>query len=103
LRDRAHDFEIANCVILGASFDTPAENLEFATAQGFGYQLLSDVDRRVGAAYGVLRAADEQYVDYPRRHSYLIDGDGLIRRAYAVTDVATHAAEVLTDLEELSR
>ena len=49
------------------------------------------------------RPADEQYSDYPRRHSYLIDGDGLIRRVYGVTDVAAHAADVLTDLEELSR
>ena len=94
---------MANCVILGASFDTPSENLAFATAQGFDYPLLSDVDRQVGTAYQVLRSADEKYVDYPRRHSYLIDGDGLIRRVYAVTDVATHAADVLADLEELSR
>jgi peroxiredoxin len=65
--------------------------------------LLSDVDRRVGAAYQVLRSPDDQGADFPRRHSYLIDGDGLIRRAYAVTDVAAHAADVLADLGELQR
>ena len=48
-------------MILGASFDTPAENLEFATAQNFDYPLLSDVDRRVGTAYEVAREPDEQY------------------------------------------
>ena len=86
---------------MGASFDTPAENLEFAEAQGFGYPLLSDVDRRVGAAYDVVRDADDQYASYPKRHSFLIDGEGVVRRVYIVTDVASHAADVLTDLREL--
>jgi peroxiredoxin len=65
--------------------------------------LLSDVERRVGAGYQVLRSPDDQYADFPRRHSYLIDGDGLVRRSYAVSDVATHAADVLADLAELQR
>jgi peroxiredoxin len=65
--------------------------------------LLSDVDRQVGAAYEVVRPSDEQYADYPRRHSFLIDDAGIIRHVYAVTDVAAHAAEVLSDLEKLQR
>ena len=103
LRDSAQEFADANCAILGASFDTPAENLEFAEAQGFDYPLLSDVDHRVGADYGVVRDTGEQYADFPKRHSFLIDGSGVIRRIYMVTDVATHAAHVLADLEELQR
>jgi peroxiredoxin len=63
--------------------------------------LLSDVDHSVGAAYDVVRAADDQYASYPRRHSFLIDGEGVVRRVYVVTDVAGHAAEVLADLQEL--
>ena len=86
---------------MGASFDTPAENLEFAEAQGFDYPLLSDVDQQVGTAYDVVRDADDQYASYPRRHSYLIDGEGVVRRVYVVTDVAGHAADVLADLREL--
>jgi peroxiredoxin len=60
---------------------------------------LSDVDRAVGTTYGVARAPDEKYPEYPRRHSYLIDPDGRIHRRYEVTDVATHAADVIGDLE----
>jgi peroxiredoxin Q/BCP len=103
VRDSAARFEAANCVILGASFDTPAENLEFAEAQKFGYQLLGDVDRAVGTAYEVARSADEQYAEYPRRRSFLIDEAGVIRRVYEVTDVAAHADHVLADLEQLQR
>jgi thioredoxin-dependent peroxiredoxin len=90
-------------VILGASFDTPAENLEFANAQGFNYPLLSDIDRRVGADYQVVRPAHHQYAEFPRRHSFLIDDTGMIRRVYMVADVATHASDVLADLEKLQR
>jgi peroxiredoxin Q/BCP len=86
---------------VGASFDTPAENLEFAEAQGFDYPLLSDVDHKVGTAYDVVRDTDDQYASYPRRHSFLIDGQGVMRRVYVVTDVASHAADVLADLQEL--
>lgn len=85
-------------MILGASFDTPAENLAFAEAQEFPFPLLSDVDRTVGAAYEVTREAGDKFADYPRRYSYLIAPSGLIHRAYDVTDVAAHADDVLADL-----
>ena len=87
--------------MLGASFDTPAENLAFAEAQSFAYRLLSDIDRTVGAAYGVTRPVDHQYAGYPERVSFLIDPVGVVRRVYEVTDVASHAAAVLADLAEL--
>jgi peroxiredoxin len=78
------------------------ENRAFAEAQEFPYRLLSDVDRSVGAAYEVVRPADDPYAAYPRRHSYLVAPSGLIHRAYDVTDVAAHADEVLADVERAS-
>jgi len=101
LRDSAHQLETLNCVVLGASFDTVGENHAFATAQQFPFRLLSDVDRTVGERYQVVRPSGHQYADYPERISYLIDPDGVIRRSYAVHDVASHAAEVIADLTEL--
>jgi peroxiredoxin Q/BCP len=86
-------------VIVGASFDTPAENLAFATDQEFPFRLLSDVDRTVGAAYGVTRDPGEKFAEFPKRYSFLIGPDGIIRRVYDVTDVARHADLVLADLE----
>jgi peroxiredoxin Q/BCP len=103
LRDNADSFAAANCAILGASFDTPAENLAFANVQGFEFPLLSDVDHKVGTAYHVVREPDQQYAIYAKRHSFLIDTEGFIRRVYVVTDVAIHATQVLADLEELQR
>ncbi len=99
MRDKAERFGQLGATILGASFDTVAENLAFAEAQDFPFRLLSDVDRLVGAAYEVTRDPDDKYAAFPRRLSYLIAPSGLIHRAYDVTDVAGHADAVLADLE----
>ena len=99
MRDKADAFAAADAVVLGASFDTPEENKAFADAEGFGFRLLSDVDRSVGTLYEVARAPDHDFAALPRRMSYLIGPDGVIAQAYAVKDVAAHAAEVLADIE----
>ena len=101
LRDRADEFASADCLVLGASFDSVEENRAFAEEQRFPFPLLSDPDRHVGTSYDVVRAEDDQYVAFPRRVSYLIDADGVIRRAYAVSDVEQHADQVLADLRRL--
>lgn len=103
LRDSAHRLQELDCVVLGASFDTVEENHAFATAQQFPFRLLSDVDRTVGRAYEVVRAAGHQYADYPERCSYLIDPAGVVRRSYAVHDVAGHADTVIADLVALQQ
>lgn len=77
------------------------DNKAFHDAQTFGFPLLADTDRAVGTAYEVARDPSEQYADFPKRISYLIDPDGVIRRAYEVRDVAAHADEVLHDLAQL--
>ncbi len=101
LRDRFDDLRDADAVVLGASFDTPGENKAFADAEGFPFQLLSDTDHSVGAAYEVIRPADDEYAEYPKRIAYLIDPEGTIRRSYDVTDVSGFAGAVLADLAAL--
>jgi thioredoxin-dependent peroxiredoxin len=88
--------------VFGISFDTPEDNKAFREAQGFGYSLLSDVHKTVGAEYEVVRDADDKYANFPQRHSYLIDPHGVIRKTYVVSDVAGHAAEVLADIAALA-
>jgi len=56
----------------------------------------------VGRTYGVERAADEQYPDYAKRITFLIDPNGVIAKVYEVTDVGTHPDEVLADIKSLS-
>lgn len=87
--------------MLGASFDTIEENRTFAENENFSYQLLSDVDKRVGTAYQVTRPGDDERSGYPLRIAYLIDPNGVIRKSYDVTDTAGFAATVLDDLASL--
>lgn len=86
--------------ILGASFDPPEANWAFAEEQGFPFRLLSDVDKKVGQAYEVRRAPEEGD-DRPKRRTYLIDPQGVIRKAYRVRDIPGHPDEVLRDLTAL--
>jgi peroxiredoxin len=88
-------------VILGASFDTVTDNAAFALAQRLPFPVLSDVDRRVGTAYEVVRPGGDRLAAFPERHSYLIGPDGVIARSYSVSDVSNHAESVLVDLRQL--
>jgi thioredoxin-dependent peroxiredoxin len=90
-------------VVLGASFDTVEDNRQFAADQQFPFRLLSDHERSVGRAYGVVRPAGDQYEAFARRFSFLINPDGVIARVYDVADVKGHADEVLADLQQLAR
>jgi peroxiredoxin Q/BCP len=103
LRDQAQQFDDAGCRIVGISFDTPAENAAFKEKFDLPFPLLSDENKAVGTAYQVLRASDDPFADFPQRISYLIDPEGVIQKAYAVTDPAGHATEVLADLTALLR
>ena len=87
--------------VIGASFDTPAENEAFAEKYGYGGRLLSDVDRSVGEAYETKRADEESSPEFAKRRTFLIDPDGVIRRVYRVTDIPAHPGEVLDDLRAL--
>ncbi len=90
-------------MVLGASFDSTAENKAFAEAQNFRYRLLSDVDRKVGERYQVTRSPDDERANFALRIAYLIDPAGVIRKAYEVTDVDGFAARVIEDLHALQQ
>jgi peroxiredoxin Q/BCP len=100
-RDRAPEFERQGAVLLAASFDPPEQNLAFAEQEGFPFTLLSDVDREVGTIYETKRHPDESSPEFAKRRTYLIDPDGVIRKAYRVTDILAHPDEVLEDLRRL--
>lgn len=63
--------------------------------------MLCDVDRVVGRVYGVERSPDEQYPDFPKRMTFLIDPDGVVAKVYEVGDAGAHPDEVVTDLTGL--
>ena len=88
--------------MVGASFDTVEEQLDFAETESFPYALISDPDRSVGRRYHAEREPGEDYYEYglPRRITYLIDPGGSVAAAYdlAGQDLAGHATQVLADI-----
>jgi peroxiredoxin Q/BCP len=87
--------------IVGISFDSPEDNRAFAQKNGFPFRMLSDVDRKVGVRYETTRAPEEPSPEFAKRRTYLIDPEGVIRKAYRVTDIPAHPAQVLEDLRQL--
>ena len=81
--------------ILGASFDTPADNAAFVRKFSFPFPLLSDTDRSLALAYG---AADDASAKFAKRVSCLIDEQGRVLRYYPQVSAREHVAEVLSDL-----
>jgi len=55
----------------------------------------------VGLLYETKRAPEETMPEWAKRRTYLIDPDGVIRKAYRVRDIEGHPEELLTDLRRL--
>ena len=81
--------------ILGASFDTPADNAAFARKFSFPFLLLSDPDRSLALAFG---AANDASAQFAKRVSCLIDEEGRVLRYYPQVAARQHVEEVLSDL-----
>lgn len=100
LRDSFPDYSEADCEILGISFDDVDAIEAFKEKFSFPYRLLSDHDEQVGVAYETRDPGTEK-VSFSKRLSYLVDPQGVIRKAYDVDDVTSHSSDVLGDLREL--
>jgi peroxiredoxin Q/BCP len=94
LRDQFTAFRDAGVEVLGVSFDTPSDNAQFVTEQGFPFRLLSDD----GALAVQVGAADSRDQHVARRISYLVGPDGKVKKSYGNVDPATHAGQVLGDV-----
>jgi peroxiredoxin Q/BCP len=81
-------------VILGVSFDTPAENRRFAEKFSFDFPLICDTDRAIGTAYGA--NADPQ--KGAQRVGVVIDRDGKIKEWHARVDARAWPAELVKRL-----
>ena len=71
------EFTELGAVLLGISPQDVVSHEEFSCKQGFGFPLLADVDKTVGAAYGVLGP-----VGFYRRSVFVVDAEGVIRYAH---------------------
>ena len=73
----------------GASVDSPEVNTRFAQSLGIDYPILSDPDKRVARAYGVLSASG-----FASRWTFYIGVDGRILEVDKHVSASTHGRDI---------
>ncbi|MDP2763204.1 MAG: thioredoxin-dependent thiol peroxidase [Brevundimonas sp.] len=97
------DFETAGATVIGVSRD-PVKKLDrFKAKHDLKVVLASDEPEDVTLAWGVWvekKLYGREYMGIERT-TFLIDGDGVVRRVWRKVSVKGHAAEVLTAAQSL--
>jgi peroxiredoxin Q/BCP len=104
LRDNLPKFGKLKATVLGVSTDTVERHKKFTTKYKLPFTLLADPDKAVVKLYGVWgqKKFMGRTYDGTHRTSFLIDPKGTIVRIYEKVKPPIHAAQVLTDLEQLN-
>jgi peroxiredoxin Q/BCP len=97
LRGSGADLRQFNVKYFGASVDAPQTNRRFAESLGIDYPVLSDPDKSVARAYGVIGATG-----FPRRWTFFIGKDGCILGIDKAVHVNTHGHDVADRLAHLN-
>ena len=100
LRDEFRNFSDNNTVILGMSADSIKTQKNFATKQGFQFQLLSNPEKDIIRSYkaiGLKKMYGREYEGI-LRIAYLINEEGIVEKAYEKVSTKTCAIEALSDL-----
>lgn len=90
------EFQKKGIVVLGVSTDSPERHMKFREKYNLPFTLLSDPDREAIQAYGAHGGL------MTRRISYIIDPEGMIVKSYPKVDPATHALDILKDIDVLT-
>jgi thioredoxin-dependent peroxiredoxin len=80
----------------GASVDSPATNARFAASIGIDYPILSDPEKTVARAYGVLGATG-----FASRWTFYIGADGRIIDIDKRVSAASHGRDVVSKIKTL--
>ena len=104
----AHNFQVdqpkyaeRNAVVLGVSVDSVDSHKKFCAKEGLNFKLLADTDHKVSDAYGSL--TNLGLVKFAARHTFLIDPNGKVAKAYTSVDPLKHSAQVLAELDVLEK
>ncbi|MEE9163079.1 MAG: peroxiredoxin, partial [Candidatus Neomarinimicrobiota bacterium] len=90
LRDAQAEYETANIVVLGISYDSPESHRKFREKHDLPFALLSDSKKAVAALYGA-----KGFYPLALRRSFLIDEEGRIVKIIKDVDVTSHNEDVL--------
>lgn len=89
IRDSFSKFEEYKIVVLGISVDSKESIKDFINDNGLNFPLLSDENKEVSKAYGVLNN-----IGLDSRITFIVDKQGNIANIIRDVDVETHADDV---------
>jgi len=96
-----HEYDKRNAVVLGVSTQDEKTHEAFCTKEGLNFRLLADTTGEVSRKYGsVINLA---VTKLSSRHTFLIDPQGVIRKAWTSVNVNTHSNEILAALDEVQK
>ena len=104
----AHNFQMDqpkyaehNAVVLGVSLDSIDSHKKFCAKEGLNFKLLADADHKVTDSYGSL--TNLGLVKFAARHTFLIDPEGNIARAFTSVEPGRHSQEMLAAIDDLEK
>ena len=100
-RDNYSSFKNNGIVVIGISPDSENSHNKFTDKLNLPFILLSDTEKIVAKAYGVWGEKKNYGKTYYGiiRTTFVIDENGIIERIYPKVNVATHAEDIIKDLE----
>jgi peroxiredoxin Q/BCP len=94
IRDAFADFQARGAEVLGISADDEESHRKFKAKYTLPFTLVADPERTLAEPYGVAREGKSSY----ERSTFVIDGDGNVKKIMRRVDPQTHADEVLAAL-----
>ena len=102
-RDHINTFRRRKTVILGISRDSIKSHENFKAKQDFPFELLSDAEEEACSLFDVIKEKNMygRKVMGIERSTFLIDGNGKLRKEWRKVKVKGHVDEVLDAIREL--
>ena len=98
-RDDMAQLEKLGANIVGVSVDNSESHSKFTEKYHLPFPLLADTDGKVAASYNAL--TDLLVIKIAKRHTFLIDPDGKIKKIYTTVNVSNHSQQVIDDLKNI--
>lgn len=102
-RDANREMQKRGIVVLGVSADDVASHRKFAAKYGLSFPLLADTETSVSQLYGVWKEKNFYGKKFTgvNRETFLIDQDGIVRKAWHKVNAEAHAEQVLEAVDAL--
>lgn len=98
-RDDMAQLEKLGAKVVGVSVDSSESNGKFAEKYSLPFTLLADTDGKVADSYNAL--TNLLVVKIAKRHTFLIDPNGKIKKIYTSVNVSNHSQQIIDDLKAI--